>query len=96
MDCQMQHGTNPWTRAQIEALLQERQVEELRRRLCSRKGFGTAGLRAAMGAGFASLMTIIQSTQMTSTEPLGAVSPTMVHWTVIDPSSPHARGFSIF
>uniref|UniRef100_A0AAY4CI18 Uncharacterized protein n=1 Tax=Denticeps clupeoides TaxID=299321 RepID=A0AAY4CI18_9TELE len=41
-------------------------VEELRRRLCSRMSFGTAGLRAAMGAGFARIndLTIIQSTQV--------------------------------
>uniref|UniRef100_A0A673WY63 Phosphoglucomutase 2-like 1 n=1 Tax=Salmo trutta TaxID=8032 RepID=A0A673WY63_SALTR len=56
---------NPKTRAQIEALLLDGQVEELRRRLCSRMTFGTAGLRAAMGAGFALIndLTIIQSTQ---------------------------------
>uniref|UniRef100_A0A4W5Q5K0 Phosphoglucomutase 2-like 1 n=1 Tax=Hucho hucho TaxID=62062 RepID=A0A4W5Q5K0_9TELE len=57
---------NPRTRAQIEALLLDGQVEELRRRLCSRMTFGTAGLRAAMGAGFALIndLTIIQSTQV--------------------------------
>uniref|UniRef100_A0A8D0CAN3 Phosphoglucomutase 2-like 1 n=1 Tax=Scleropages formosus TaxID=113540 RepID=A0A8D0CAN3_SCLFO len=40
-------------------------VIELQRRLCSRMSFGTAGLRAAMGAGFALIndLTIIQSTQ---------------------------------
>ncbi|KAI1903509.1 hypothetical protein AGOR_G00027920 [Albula goreensis] len=56
---------NPKTRAQIEALVQEGRLEELRRRLCSRMSFGTAGLRAAMGAGFALIndLTIIQSTQ---------------------------------
>ncbi|KAJ7990515.1 hypothetical protein DPEC_G00301140 [Dallia pectoralis] len=56
---------NPRTQAQIEALLQDGQVEELRRRLLTRMSFGTAGLRAAMGAGFALIndLTIIQSTQ---------------------------------
>ncbi|XP_036392909.1 glucose 1,6-bisphosphate synthase [Megalops cyprinoides] len=56
---------NPQTRAQIEALLRGGCVEELRQRLCSRMTFGTAGLRAAMGAGFALIndLTIIQSTQ---------------------------------
>ncbi|KAL0973000.1 hypothetical protein UPYG_G00197550 [Umbra pygmaea] len=56
---------NPRTKAQIEGLFQDRQVEELRRRLLSRMAFGTAGLRAAMGAGFALIndLTIIQSTQ---------------------------------
>uniref|UniRef100_A0A6Q2YNE7 Phosphoglucomutase 2-like 1 n=1 Tax=Esox lucius TaxID=8010 RepID=A0A6Q2YNE7_ESOLU len=54
-----------WSQAQIEALLQDGHVEELRRRLLSRMTFGTAGLRAAMGAGFALIndLTIIQSTQ---------------------------------
>ncbi|KAG7471120.1 hypothetical protein MATL_G00121090 [Megalops atlanticus] len=56
---------NPQTRAQIEALLRGGCVEELRQRLCSRMTFGTAGLRAPMGAGFALIndLTIIQSTQ---------------------------------
>jgi glucose-1,6-bisphosphate synthase len=41
-------------------------VEELRLRLCCRMAFGTAGLRAAMGVGFALIkdMTIIQSKQV--------------------------------
>ncbi|KAI1893691.1 hypothetical protein AGOR_G00126300 [Albula goreensis] len=56
---------NPQTRAQMEALLREGCVEDLRTRLCSRLSFGTSGLRAAMGAGFALIndLTIIQSTQ---------------------------------
>ncbi|XP_066521448.1 glucose 1,6-bisphosphate synthase [Hoplias malabaricus] len=56
---------NEATRDQIKSLVQEGCVEELRRRLCSRMTFGTAGLRAAMGAGFAFVndLTIIQSTQ---------------------------------
>ncbi|KAJ8266579.1 hypothetical protein GJAV_G00132090 [Gymnothorax javanicus] len=56
---------NPKTLAQVDALLREGRLEELRRRLCSRMSFGTAGLRAAMGAGFALIndLTIIQSTQ---------------------------------
>ncbi|XP_036380206.1 glucose 1,6-bisphosphate synthase-like [Megalops cyprinoides] len=56
---------NPRTRAQIEALLKDGRLEELQRRLCSRMSFGTAGLRAAMGAGFALIndLTVIQSTQ---------------------------------
>ncbi|XP_062329349.1 glucose 1,6-bisphosphate synthase [Osmerus eperlanus] len=56
---------NPQTREQVEALLQSGDKEELRRRMCSRMTFGTAGLRAAMGAGFARIndLTIIQSTQ---------------------------------
>uniref|UniRef100_A0A3B3QZD0 Phosphoglucomutase 2-like 1 n=2 Tax=Paramormyrops kingsleyae TaxID=1676925 RepID=A0A3B3QZD0_9TELE len=56
---------NPRTRAQIEALLGDGNLEELRRRLCARMAFGTAGLRATVGAGFALIndLTIIQSTQ---------------------------------
>ncbi|KAM9468860.1 glucose 1,6-bisphosphate synthase isoform 2-T2 [Clarias gariepinus] len=56
---------NAATQAQIKRLVQETRVEELRRRLCSRMTFGTAGLRAAMGAGFSRVndLTIIQSTQ---------------------------------
>ncbi|XP_036418899.1 glucose 1,6-bisphosphate synthase isoform X1 [Colossoma macropomum] len=56
---------NGATREQIKSLVQEGRVEELRRRLCSRMTFGTAGLRAAMGAGFSLVndLTVIQSTQ---------------------------------
>lgn len=56
---------NAATQAQIKSLIQETHVEELRRRLCSRLTFGTAGLRAAMGAGFSHVndLTVIQSTQ---------------------------------
>uniref|UniRef100_A0A8C2GQJ5 Phosphoglucomutase 2-like 1 n=1 Tax=Cyprinus carpio TaxID=7962 RepID=A0A8C2GQJ5_CYPCA len=50
---------------QMESLVREGRVVELRRRLCSRMTFGTAGLRAEMGAGFACIndLTVIQSTQ---------------------------------
>ncbi len=46
--------------------MREGRVVELRRRLCSRMTFGTAGLRAEMGAGFACIndLTVIQSTQV--------------------------------
>ncbi|TSN57728.1 Glucose 1,6-bisphosphate synthase [Bagarius yarrelli] len=56
---------NAETQAQIKSLVQEGRVEELKKRLCSRMTFGTAGLRAAMGAGFSRVndLTIIQSTQ---------------------------------
>ncbi|XP_060800082.1 glucose 1,6-bisphosphate synthase [Neoarius graeffei] len=56
---------NAATQAQIINLVQETHVEELRRRLCSRMKFGTAGLRAAMGAGFSRVndLTVIQTTQ---------------------------------
>lgn len=61
----MMWDKNPQTRAQVEALLQNGNVEELKKKLCSRMAFGTAGLRAAMGAGFALIndLTIIQTTQ---------------------------------
>lgn len=46
-------------------------LDDLRNRLCSRMSFGTAGLRAPMGAGFSRIndLTVIQSTQV---EPLHA------------------------
>ncbi|XP_069390882.1 glucose 1,6-bisphosphate synthase isoform X2 [Paralichthys olivaceus] len=56
---------NRWTRSQVECLLSEAQFDALRSRLCSRMSFGTAGLRAPMGAGFNRIndLTVIQSTQ---------------------------------
>lgn len=59
---------NQWTRAQLESLVAAGRLEDLRARLCSRMSFGTAGLRAPMGAGFNRIndLTIIQSTQVGS------------------------------
>uniref|UniRef100_A0A3Q2DGL1 Phosphoglucomutase 2-like 1 n=1 Tax=Cyprinodon variegatus TaxID=28743 RepID=A0A3Q2DGL1_CYPVA len=56
---------NPRTRAQVESLVAAGRLDDLRSRLCSRMSFGTAGLRAPMGAGFNRIndLTIIQSTQ---------------------------------
>uniref|UniRef100_A0A3Q3MYU5 Phosphoglucomutase 2 like 1 n=1 Tax=Mastacembelus armatus TaxID=205130 RepID=A0A3Q3MYU5_9TELE len=56
---------NHWTRAQVESLIVAGRLDDLRSRLCSRMSFGTAGLRAPMGAGFNRIndLTIIQSTQ---------------------------------
>lgn len=56
---------NPHTRAQIKTLLDQSWFSELRSRLGSRLSFGTAGLRAKMGAGFNRIndLTVIQSTQ---------------------------------
>lgn len=50
----------------MEALLAAGRRDELRARLCSRMSFGTAGLRAPMGAGFSRIndLTVIQSTQV--------------------------------
>ncbi|KAF7657602.1 hypothetical protein LDENG_00024760 [Lucifuga dentata] len=56
---------NGQTRSQVEALLAAGNVDELKTRLGSRMSFGTAGLRAPMGAGFSRIndLTVIQSTQ---------------------------------
>ncbi|KAM9853324.1 glucose 1,6-bisphosphate synthase [Aulostomus maculatus] len=56
---------NRRTRAQVESLLAAGDHEDLKSRLSSRMSFGTAGLRAPMGAGFNRIndLTIIQSTQ---------------------------------
>lgn len=56
-------------------------LDELRARLCSRMSFGTAGLRAPMGAGFSRIndLTIIQSTQV---RPAHFLSPPLWHHTV--------------
>ncbi|NXN19098.1 PGM2L synthase, partial [Indicator maculatus] len=56
---------NQSTRGQVEELLRAGRLQELRARLCQRLSFGTAGLRAAMGAGFGCIndLTIIQATQ---------------------------------
>ncbi|KAM8976168.1 glucose 1,6-bisphosphate synthase [Pelodytes ibericus] len=61
----LQWDKNPKTKAQIETLLHNGMYKELRERLCYRMSFGTAGLRAAMGAGFSYIndLTIIQTTQ---------------------------------
>uniref|UniRef100_A0A8C5F9L1 Phosphoglucomutase 2-like 1 n=1 Tax=Gadus morhua TaxID=8049 RepID=A0A8C5F9L1_GADMO len=48
---------NPQTRGQVEVLLEQGSSEELRRRFSSRMAFGTAGLRAPMGAGFSPTLT---------------------------------------
>ncbi|XP_057686038.1 glucose 1,6-bisphosphate synthase [Corythoichthys intestinalis] len=61
----MRWDKNEWTRAQTAALLESVSVSELRGRFCSTLSFGTAGLRAPMGAGFNRIndLTVIQSTQ---------------------------------
>ncbi|XP_077588289.1 glucose 1,6-bisphosphate synthase-like [Stigmatopora nigra] len=61
----MRWDKNEWTRAQVVALQDSASVSELRRRFCSTLSFGTAGLRAPMGAGFNRIndLTVIQSTQ---------------------------------
>lgn len=56
---------NEDTKREIESLLAKKDVPELRKRLCSRMAFGTAGLRARMGAGYSQMndLTIIQTAQ---------------------------------
>ncbi|KAM6933375.1 glucose 1,6-bisphosphate synthase [Xenentodon cancila] len=56
---------NPCTRAQVDSLVVAGCLDDLRSRFCSRMTFGTAGLRAPMGAGFNRIndLTVIQSTQ---------------------------------
>jgi phosphoglucomutase/phosphopentomutase len=56
---------NSQTRSEIEKLLSENNYSELKSRLMERMEFGTAGLRARMGAGYSMMndLTIIQSTQ---------------------------------
>ena len=53
------------TRSEIKELLQQQDLTELETRLCSRLTFGTAGLRARMGAGYCLIngLTIIQTSQ---------------------------------
>ncbi|KAK3099451.1 hypothetical protein FSP39_004554 [Pinctada imbricata] len=56
---------NVTTRAEIEELVATNNVDELKNRLLKRMEFGTAGLRARMGAGYSQMndLTIIQTTQ---------------------------------
>lgn len=53
------------TRREIEGLWEQRNLTELNSRLSTRLAFGTAGLRARMGAGFSRInsLTIIQTSQ---------------------------------
>ncbi|CAH1777659.1 unnamed protein product [Owenia fusiformis] len=56
---------NEQTRGEILRLVEAKNVNELRSRLCNRMAFGTAGLRARMGAGYSMMndLTIIQTAQ---------------------------------
>ncbi|TPX36225.1 phosphoglucosamine mutase [Synchytrium microbalum] len=58
-------AANPSTRAEIEALVNQKAWKDLDSLLTERMAFGTAGLRAAMGAGFSRMndLTVIQATQ---------------------------------
>lgn len=56
---------NPSTRTEVETLLAEGNLPELEKRMRKRIAFGTAGLRATMGAGFSRMnaLTVIQASQ---------------------------------
>ncbi|XP_071128048.1 glucose 1,6-bisphosphate synthase-like [Mytilus edulis] len=57
---------NEATRSDILQLVNEKNIEELKKRLLKRMEFGTAGLRTRMAAGFSMMndLTIIQTTQV--------------------------------
>ena len=57
---------NPLTLASVKQLIAAGNTEELQKCFSARMEFGTAGLRAAMGAGISHMndLTIIQTTQV--------------------------------
>ena len=61
----LRQDRDPKTRFEIESLLKNQNSKELEKLLSPRLAFGTAGLRARMGAGFARInsLTIIQTSQ---------------------------------
>lgn len=63
---QATHTQNPETSAEIQTLVDRAAWPELEERLRTPLTFGTAGLRAAMGAGFSRMndLTVIQATQV--------------------------------
>ena len=73
MDSELQKSFDQWlewdheeeTKAEIQKLADEKNFGELKKRLLSRMDFGTAGLRAKMGAGFSQMntLTILQTVQ---------------------------------
>jgi len=56
---------DPVTRAQVQQLVDAQEWDTLEKRMTPRIAFGTAGLRASMGAGFAHMnkLVVIQTTQ---------------------------------
>lgn len=56
---------NESTRSQIQQLVSAENEKELRKLLCTRMAFGTAGLRSRMGAGYACMndVTVLQTSQ---------------------------------
>jgi hypothetical protein len=61
----LQLDNNDSTRAEIQSLLDSDNHDELSRLLCKRIEFGTAGLRAKMGAGYINMndVTVMQASQ---------------------------------
>ncbi|KAL8562217.1 hypothetical protein ACOMHN_005202 [Nucella lapillus] len=61
----LQWDKNEATQNEIRELVEEKDVKELEKRLGSRMEFGTAGLRARMGAGYSMMndLTIVQTAQ---------------------------------
>lgn len=61
----LQYDKNPKTAAMVQEMVNQGDVEALKKCFTSRMEFGTAGLRAAMGPGIARMndLTIIQTTQ---------------------------------
>lgn len=61
----MKLDTNEQTRNELKSLMERNEWKELEERLCSYISFGTAGLRASMGAGFSRMnhITVMQASQ---------------------------------
>jgi phosphomannomutase len=57
---------NPQTRAEIQALIDQRDEQQLSKLLAQRLKFGTAGLRGQMGAGYARMndLVVLQTAQV--------------------------------
>ncbi|KAL8760430.1 MAG: hypothetical protein Q9199_000054 [Rusavskia elegans] len=82
---------DPSTRAEIQSLLAQNNLDELEHRLSTRLTFGTAGLRAQMGAGFARLnsLTIIQTSQGLAEYLLSAQPNAAAHGIVVGHDARH-------
>ncbi|KAI4222825.1 MAG: hypothetical protein LQ349_007554 [Xanthoria aureola] len=81
----------PATRAEIQSLLAQKNLDELEHRLSTRLTFGTAGLRAQMGAGFARLnsLTIIQTSQGLAEYLLSVLPNAAAHGIVVGHDARH-------
>ncbi|KAK3731220.1 hypothetical protein QZH41_011197, partial [Actinostola sp. cb2023] len=76
---------NPATLEEVVHLVEEKNYNELKARMLSTLSFGTAGLRAAMGAGFSKFndLTVIQASQGLAKHVLKAFSDTKERGIVI-------------